>query len=131
MVQGLAASPEPATVRLGGVLGACREAVTASISRLMRCHVRSHDMLCSRASTLSSRSLPSSHMAARTAATKASVVSAMCTNPCCPYGLTTSWIDVDTTDLPTAKYSGILVGLMKRVAALWANGKRATSQPER
>ena len=36
---------------------------------------------------------------------------------------------MDTTGLPAAMYSGVLVGLMNRVASLRANGSRATSQP--
>ncbi len=51
--------------------------------------------------------------------------------PLSPYGRTTSRIEVDTTGLPAARYSGVLVGLMKRVASLRANGSSATSQPAR
>lgn len=43
----------------------------------------------------------------------------------------TSLIGVETTGLPAARYSGVLVGLMKRVESLIANGINATSQPER
>jgi hypothetical protein len=53
----------------------------------------------------------------------------MRTSPCWPYGRTTSRIDVDTIGLPAAMYSGVLVGLMKRVASLRAKGSSATSQP--
>ena len=68
-------------------------------------------------------------MAASAATTKSSGESAMCTTPLSPYGRTTSRIEVDTTGLPAARYSGVLVGLMKRVASLRANGSSATSQP--
>ena len=39
-----------------------------------------------------------------------------------PYGSTTSWMPVLTTGRPAARYSGVLVGLMYRVASLCANG---------
>ena len=35
---------------------------------------------------------------------------------------------VDTTGRPAARYSGVFVGLMKRVASFSANGISATSQ---
>ena len=38
---------------------------------------------------------------------------------------------VETTGRPPARYSGVLVGLMKRVASLMAKGISATSQPAR
>jgi hypothetical protein len=38
-------------------------------------------------------------------------------------------MDVDTTGFPAARYSGVFVGLMKRVASLRANGNIATSHP--
>jgi len=38
-------------------------------------------------------------------------------------------MEVETTGLPAAKYSGVLVGLMKRVDSFLANGISATSQP--
>ena len=40
-------------------------------------------------------------------------------------------MDVETTGLPAAMYSGVLVGLMNRVASFRANGSSATSQPAR
>ena len=63
------------------------------------------------------------------ASTKSSGVSAMRASRSSPYGRTTSGIDVDTTGLPAARYSGVFVGLMKRVASLRAKGSIATSQP--
>jgi hypothetical protein len=52
----------------------------------------------------------------------------MCARPWTEYGRTTSRIEVDTTGLPAAKYSGVFVGLMKRVDSFLANGIIATSQ---
>ena len=51
--------------------------------------------------------------------------------PCWPYGRTTSRMDVETTGHPAARYSGVFVGLMKRVDSLRANGSTATSHPLR
>ena len=48
-----------------------------------------------------------------------------------PYWRITSRIAVETTGRPPARYSGVLVGLMKRVASLIAKGISATSQPDR
>src|SRR3954454_20596942 len=48
-----------------------------------------------------------------------------------PYCGSTSTMGGETTGGPAAKYSGVLVGLMNRVASLRAKGIRATSQPER
>ena len=62
------------------------------------------------------------------AAAKASAVPAICTAGKAPYCRTTSTIGVDTTGRPAARYSGVLVGLMNRVASLMANGISATSQ---
>ena len=41
----------------------------------------------------------------------------------------TSWIGVDTTGLPAAMYSSVLVGLMNSVDSLSANGIRHTLHP--
>jgi hypothetical protein len=38
-------------------------------------------------------------------------------------------MDVETTGRPAARYSGVLVGLMNRVASLRAKGSNATSHP--
>ena len=38
-------------------------------------------------------------------------------------------MEVETTGSPAARYSGVFVGLMKRVASLRANGSMAMSQP--
>jgi hypothetical protein len=38
---------------------------------------------------------------------------------------------VETTGRPAARYSGVFVGLMNRVASFRANGRIATSQPDR
>ena len=65
------------------------------------------------------------------AAMNSAGVSAMRTRFISPYGLTTSRIEVETTGLPAAKYSGVFVGLINLVASLRANGIRATSHPAR
>jgi hypothetical protein len=57
------------------------------------------------------------------------VVVAMATTS--PYGASTSAIAVLTIGSSAAMYSSTLVGLMKRVASLSANGSRHTSQPAR
>ena len=67
-------------------------------------------------------------IAAAHACTNDGASSAIRTSPRRRYGRMTSRIDVDTTGLPAARYSGVLVGLMKRVASLRANGRIATSQ---
>ncbi len=46
-------------------------------------------------------------------------------------GPDTSAIGVETTGTPAARNSGVLVGLMNRVASLSANGMKPTSQPAR
>src|SRR5690606_4538507 len=48
-----------------------------------------------------------------------------------PYGFMTSCIGVETTGTPAARYSGVLVGLIKRVDSFKAKGISATSQPDR
>src|SRR5687767_14860706 len=63
------------------------------------------------------------------AVTKASGVEATATPSRSPYWRITSAIGVLTTGRPAARYSGVLVGLMNFVAALIANGIRATSHP--
>src|SRR5205807_6925679 len=65
---------------------------------------------------------------ASTAAMKSTTPLAIRTRPRSPYGRTTSWIGVDTTGLPAARYSGVFVGLMNFVEAFCANGNIATSQ---
>src|SRR5947207_1133147 len=64
-----------------------------------------------------------------TACANASALSAICTNPLAPYGCTTSVIDVETTGKRAARYSGVFVGLMYRVAELCANGSMPADQP--
>ena len=48
-----------------------------------------------------------------------------------PVGRTTSRTGVETTGLPPARYSGVLVGEMNCVDSFIANGISATSQPDR
>ena len=48
-----------------------------------------------------------------------------------PYARTTSAIGVETTGFRAARYSGVFVGEIERVAAFSANGMIATSSPAR
>src|ERR671932_147116 len=102
-----------------------------SISCVIEFQVRSQEICSRKVSTRSSHpdSLQSSFIAASAAATNSATVSAILTKRSCPYGRTTSRIEVDTTGLPAARYSGVLVGLMKRVDSLRAKGNKATSHP--
>jgi len=70
-------------------------------------------------------------MTRSTEATKSFGSFATSTSPALAYGSITSAIPVETTGRPAARYSGVLVGLMKRVDSLRANGSSATSQPAR
>ena len=51
---------------------------------------------------------------------------AIATTPALPHSATTSAIGVEITGLPPARYSGVLVGLMNRVARFLANGSSAS-----
>src|SRR3954463_12755236 len=63
------------------------------------------------------------------AARNSSAVLPIFTKPRSPYGRTTSRIGVETTRRPADKYSGGLVGLIKRVESFMAKGRSPTSQP--
>ena len=78
---------------------------------------------------LSKRSTSDQRKARSQAAIKSACVSPRCT--ICPYGSATSVIGVLTMGRSAAMYSRVLVGLMKRVASLRANGSRHTSHPVR
>src|SRR5687767_11915998 len=101
----------------------------SSINRPIWRHVPSQDVSRRNASASLCRLAASSAIAAVHARTNPATSSAMRARRRSPYGLTTSRIDVETTGLPAARYSGVLVGLMNRVDSLRANGSSATSQP--
>src|SRR5215213_3054253 len=102
----------------------------SSIKSDICAQVLSHEMFSRNASTFLSHSEPSdlgrSFSAARINSSAVSVIS---TSFRSPYGRTTSLIEVEMTGLPAARYSGVLVGLMKRVDSLRANSNSAISQP--
>src|SRR6185295_6795984 len=94
--------------------------------------VLSQEMFSRNASTLFNHSVfPVSVSSFSAAAIKSSAVSAISTSFNSPYGLTTSRIEVEIVGLPAAKYSGVFVGLMKRVDSFRANNRSAMSQPAR
>ena len=116
-----------------GVVPSRVAAIAASISCYMRAQVPSHDV-CARNASAWRQPCAADPRPARPRTRRDELVgasSAIRTSPLSPYGRTTSRIDVETTGLPAARYSGVLVGLMKRVASLRANGSSATSQPAR
>src|SRR4051794_18228956 len=104
-------------------------AAACSMRRSILLQVMSHDILAKKASARRSSLPRGSTKAASQAAMKWLGVSAMRARPSTEYGRTTSRMEVETTGLPAARYSGVFVGLMKRVASFLANGIRATSQP--
>jgi hypothetical protein len=53
----------------------------------------------------------------------------MRTSPSCPQPRPTSRMGDEMVRLPAARYSGVLVGLMKRVDSLSAKKSAATSHP--
>src|SRR5947209_3780483 len=97
----------------------------------MRDHVRSHDVCVRRASTFASRfaelRVGSDDEIWRM---NSSGLSAIATRPSSPYGSTTSVIGVETAGRPAARYSGVFVGLIKRVDSFRANGSSPRSQPD-
>src|SRR3954447_410685 len=97
----------------------------------MSAQVRSQDRFDRNASGGARRADRSEASASSIASENSPAVSAIHARPSRPYGCTTSRIDVDTTGLPAARYSGVFVGEMKRVESLRANGRIATSQPAR
>src|SRR5205085_9511770 len=106
-----------------------RAAITFSMSASIRSHVLCHELPARKRSTRSSQLASVPRSARSHAATKLGASPAISTKPSSPYGRTTSLIGVETTGLPAARYSGVFVGLMKRVASFWANRSRATSHP--
>src|ERR1044071_6743531 len=111
--------------------GARRDAATSSNRRDISPQVLSQEVCARYSSTRRSQSAPRPRpsRADSTAATNSSGLSAMLTSPVSPYGRTTSRIEVETTGLPAARYSGVFVGLMNLVASLRAKSSKATSQP--
>ena len=110
-----------------------RWAVAREISWFIRWKVSSHDRAPSAWSTSFSHSpwIRDSARAWSQAATNSTWVEATFTASRSPKWRTTSMIGVETTGRPAARYSGVLVGLMKRVDSLMAKGIKATSQPDR
>src|SRR6185295_7769626 len=106
--------------------------IASSIKSDISAQVLSQEMVSRNASTLFNHSeFPVSVSSYSAAAINSSAVSAISTSFNSPYGLTTSRIEVEIVGLPAAKYSGVLVGLMKRVDSLRANNRSAMSQPAR
>ena len=84
-------------------------------SRAIADHVLSHDVSKRNESTAARCAAKPSAKACSAASTNRAGSSATRTKPSRPYGSTTSVIEVETTGRPAARYSGVLVGLMKRV----------------
>src|SRR4051794_17324498 len=101
-------------------------------SSRIRAYVASQELRSSTWSTLDSHS--GSSRCERTlssAPTNSQGDAAISTNPVAPQFLATSGTGVETTLRPAARYSGVLVGLIKRVAPFKAKGMKVASQPAR
>src|SRR6185369_9995547 len=102
------------------------------INPFISLYVLSHDVADKNASTRESQYSESpTRSILFAAAINSSAVDAISTSFISPYGLTTSRIGVEITGFPAARYSGVFVGLIKRVDSFSANGINAMSQPAR
>ena len=91
-------------------------------------HVAAQDCVARRRSTRASQDAPSRSSSVWIAAATARGRSAIVTRPSCPQSATTSGTGVETTGTPAARNSGVLVGLMNRVASFKAKGMNPACQ---